>query len=315
MISHSLLESISIRKNPIAQKLFAKVLALSYTLPTKTNIVVEGWENIPEEPCFLAMNHTDRYNYWPFQYALSKEKNQFTCTWVKAKYFQNAFVRNFLLACNNIPVAPKGTLISSSFLKKMKQKPNSDEYMHIRDYLNKGGTPHPSVHAFFGQNPSEEVAEIENKFATLSKEVVRLNHEALEKGHHILIFPQGTRSKRLSKGHIGLAQMSQRLGRTIVPIGCSGSDLCHPGSNPWAKGGTITYRIGPSISIEDPKISQYRVKEEFVPFSSQANREYNTSFQEITNVVMDEINRLVDSPYQYSLDKKSDGVQGVERFI
>jgi 1-acyl-sn-glycerol-3-phosphate acyltransferase len=315
MISHSLLQSISIRKDPIAQRLFAKVLALSYTIPTKTNIIVEGWENIPQEPCFLAMNHTDRYNYWPFQYMLSKHQHQYTCTWVKAKYFQNSFVRNFLLACNNIPVASKGGLITSSFLKRMSHKPSGEEYKHIRDFLNQGGTPHPSVETFFGQNPSEVISEIEGVFAHLSKEVVRLNHEALEKGHHILIFPQGTRSKRLSKGHVGLAQMSQRLRTTIVPIGCSGSDLCHPGSNPWAKGGTIIYRIGSPIRIDDPRIAEHHIPEEFIPFSAQANREYRSSFQSITNTVMDEINTLVDPPYQYSLDKESDGVQGVERFI
>ena len=119
MISHELLKSITIRKNPIAQKAFAKVLGFSYTFPSKTNIIVEGWENIPDTPCFLAMNHTDRFNYWPFQYMLSKMRNQYTCAWVKAKYFANPFVRSFLLACNNIPVAPKGTLITKHFLQKM----------------------------------------------------------------------------------------------------------------------------------------------------------------------------------------------------
>ena len=315
MISHELLQSIHIRKNPIAQKVFAKILGVSYTLPTKTNIVVEGWENIPDEPCFLAMNHTDRFNYWPFQYMLSKTKQEYTCTWVKAKYFTNPFVRSFLLACNNIPVAPKGTLITKAFVKKMERKPTGEEYRFIRSFLQQGGTPDESVAHFFGQNPNKVVEEIESEFASLSDEVVRLNKEALEMGHHILIFPQGTRSIRLSKGHIGLAQMSQRLRTPIVPIGCSGSDLCHKGSNPWAKGGTITYRIGSPISTDSPKIINHQVPADFVPFSANAQQLYKDSFQAITDVIMDEINELVDPQYQYSVDKKSDGVQGIERFM
>ena len=315
MISHELLQSIDIRQNPIAQKIFANILAVSYTVPRKTNIIVEGWENIPETPCFLAMNHTDRYNYWPFQYMLAKKLDQYTCTWVKAKYFRHPLLRRFLLACNNIPVAPKGTLIAKSFFDKMGRKPSGDEYRHIRNHLQKGDPPASEVAAFFGQTPQTVVQEIESNFALLSEEVVRLNKEALQKGHHILIFPQGTRSKRLSKGHIGLAQMSQRLQASIIPIGCSGSDICHPGSNPWAKGGTITYRIGTPIAVDDPRIIKYKIGEEFVPFSAQAHQRYQHSFQSITNVVMDEINTLVDPAYQYSKDKVSDGVQGVERFL
>ena len=315
MISHELLKSIKIRKNPIAQKLFAKVLAVSYTLPTKTNIIVEGWENIPDRPCFLAMNHTDRFNYWPFQYMLATRKDQYTCAWVKAKYFANPFVRSFLLACNNIPVAPKGTLITKSFVQKMNRKPTGEEYKLIRNHLQQGGNPDSKVASFFGQNPQEVVHQIESEFALLSEEVVRLNQEALNMGHHILIFPQGTRSIRLSKGHIGLAQMSQRLRAPIVPIGCSGSDLCHKGSNPWAKGGTITYRIGTPIYSDDAKIARYQVPADFVPFSASAHQNHRESFQAITDVVMDEINELVDPPYQYSQDKESDGVKGIERFM
>lgn len=315
MISHELLKSIKIRKNPIAQKAFAKVLGVSYAFPSKTHIIVEGWENIPDTPCFLAMNHTDRFNYWPFQYMLAKTRNEYTCAWVKAKYFNNPFVRSFLLACNNIPVAPKGTLITKHFVQKMGRKPTAEEYRAIRNFLSQGGTPADVVTAFFGQNPQEIVQSIESEFAHLSEEVVRLNQEALDMGHHILIFPQGTRSIRLSKGHIGLAQMSQRLRSPIVPIGCSGSDLCHKDSNPWAKGGTITYRIGSPIHPNHPKIVEHQVPSDFVPFSSRAQRLYKDSFQSITDVVMDEINELVDPQYQYSESRESDGVQGVERFM
>ena len=81
------LKKISIRKVPYGQKIFARFLGFNYRFPARTHLDIEGWENIPNEPCFLAMNHTDRYNYWPFQYELARIKKQYTCTWVKAKYF------------------------------------------------------------------------------------------------------------------------------------------------------------------------------------------------------------------------------------
>ena len=42
---------------------------------------------MPDEPVIFAMNHTDRYNYVPFQYGLWQEKDRFTATWVKGKYY------------------------------------------------------------------------------------------------------------------------------------------------------------------------------------------------------------------------------------
>ena len=317
MLPLSELKKISIRKVPYGQKIFAKYLAVNYRFPPRTHIEVEGWENIPDEPCYLAMNHTDSYNYWPFQYELACRKNQYTCTWVKAKYFRNWFVRHFLLQCNNIPVASKGVLIARSVQRKLNRKPSNEEYRVIRNFLDTGTLPETlgALQPYFGQQPQTVIKEIENEFSALSHEVIRLNREAFQKGHHILIFPQGTRSKRLSKGHIGLVQMSQCLKVPIVPIGCSGSDLVYPGSAPWAKGGHIRYRIGKPITLDDPKIQDFIVQESFLPFSAHAHQEYRTQFQSMTNVIMDIINTLVDPPYQYSEDQSSDGVKGLNRFM
>ena len=53
-------------------------------------------------------------------------------------------------------------------------------------------------------------------FRAFMRRFVELNREAAELGLDLLIFPQGPRSKRLSKGHIGLAQIG--FERHIGPL-------------------------------------------------------------------------------------------------
>ena len=83
--------------------------------------------------------------------------------------------------------------------------------------------------------PTQRLQQLHTEFNALSEEVVNLNQKALDLGHHILVFPQGTRSKRLLSGHTGIAQMTQRLNLDIVPIGCMGSEQSYNGNLPWAK--------------------------------------------------------------------------------
>ena len=44
-----------------------------------------------------------------------------------------------------------------------------------------------------------------------------LNEEAIAIGLDLLIFPQGTRAKRLLPGRVGIGQIALRLGVPIVP--------------------------------------------------------------------------------------------------
>ncbi|MEC7985094.1 MAG: lysophospholipid acyltransferase family protein [Myxococcota bacterium] len=320
MLKLNQIQSIRLQENPIGQKIYAQFLRFNYSFPPKTKVHVHGIENIPNDRrCILAMNHTDKFNYWPFQLKLYQMRNQFTCTWVKGKYFRNTLVRRFLLNMNIIPVAPKGILIARSFKKLMKRLPSNEEYRNIKMVMDSPNRDlsglSSQLQKYFGETPEKVIDEIESEFAGISQEVVRLNRDALSLGHHILIFPQGTRSVRLSKGHIGLAQMSQCLGADIIPIGCSGSNICYPDGIPWARKGSITYKIGKPLILDGEKLGAYRVKDPFIPFSADAVRNYRPQFRAITDIVMDEINQLVTPPYQYSTDKTSDGVKGMNRFV
>jgi hypothetical protein len=152
-------------------------------------------------------------------------------------------------------------------------------------------------------------------FDQMIDEIVRLNREALEVGCNVLVFPQGTRSKRLSKGHTGLAQMSQALGADIVPVGCSGSDHCYPTMRPFSRGGHITCRIGAPLRLDGPELSAHRVTAPFRPLDKAATEAHGPAFEAITHAVMQAIDGLVDPEYRFAPDQSSDGVQGIDRFV
>ena len=324
MITPAKLRSCSISARPWGQVWWAKFLTLNYAFPPKTTIEVEGWNNIPTDRsvCF-AMNHTDRYNCWPFQWKLLREQQQFTVSWVKAKYYEHPAVASFLTATSNIPLASRGYVIANQFRELIGRSPSGEEYRFIRDLLDyKIDASQENLikqssecRQFLAPTPQSRLSALEEYFNELSQETVELNKKALNLGHHLMIFPQGTRSKRLLPGHSGMAQMTQALGIDIVPIGCMGSDKCYAGNLPFASGGTVRYRIGKPLSLNGSQLGPYRIKEDFIPFSRAAQQSHGDAFQNITNIVMNEINSLLDEEYQFTPDSEQKKTPDVKRFI
>lgn len=320
MLTLERLKKVRLHTWSTGQKMVANLgLIWDYRLPRRTRIDLEGLENLPDGPVIFAMNHTDRYNYWPFQYATYRKGLPHTCTWVKGKYYENRLMGWFMDHTNNIPVPSKGYLITVQMREATGAVPDGDTYRALRGLLDTGALPDDA--------PAEAIAYVEAQggpaawreglealFDAMMAEVVRLNGEALALGCNIIIFPQGTRSIRLSKGHVGLAQLSQHLGATVVPVGCNGSDKVYPGGSPFAKGGHIVYRIGEPLPVDHPAIAAHRVSDPFRPFTADAER-FRPQFEAITAVVMDRINDLLDAEYQYADDGESDGVQGAKRFV
>jgi hypothetical protein len=210
------------------------------------------------------------------------------------------------LATSNIPLSSRGYVLSTQFKEAFNRGPTSDEYRFLRNLLDEKIEiseecllqTTPECRQFLSPSPIQRLHGIEKYFNNLCEEVVRLNQKALSLGHHILVFPQGTRSKKMTKGHVGIAQMTQKLGIDIIPVGCNGSDKCYPGNSPFAKGGKITYRVGKPIRIDGDEIGQYRINEEFIPFSKVAEQSYGQRFRSITDVVMSRINELLDDEYK-----------------
>jgi 1-acyl-sn-glycerol-3-phosphate acyltransferase len=307
MITPELLESCPIHKVPWGQYLWSKILQINFLL-RGTKINIEGLDNIPtDRPVCIAMNHTDRYNSWPLQLYLLTQQNQYIVTWVKGKYYENPIVRFFLLATSNIPLSSRGYVLSSQFKQAIKRPPSTEEYRFIRNLFDEKLeiskeallNTSPECRQFLTPSTVQRLKGIEQSFNQLSIEVVRLNRKALALGHHILVFPQGTRSKRLTKGYVGIAQMTQKLGLDIIPVGCNGSDVIYPGNSPFSSKGTVTYRVGKPIEINGQEIGEYRIEDDFIPFSKVAEAKYDQQFRLITDVVMTKINELLDEEYQF----------------
>lgn len=296
------LQRLKLSRHPLVQSFLAHTfLRATYTLPRRTEIVLEGLENIPRDrTVFFAMNHTDRYNYWPFQWGLWKRGYRFTATWVKGKYFENPWMSRFMIATNNIPLPSRGYVIATQFRDEIGRVPAAPEYRVLRDLAD-------GVASTSGDGGADVVrfvaggglVRFEEAFNAMIGEVTRLTRGALEElGHDVLVFPEGTRSLRLQKGHTGLAQMTQHLGATIIPVGCNGSDKLYPGGSPWSKGGRVVYRLGPPMPVDGPELAEFRVRAPFQPLSLAASRAHGDAFRAITDRVMSRIESLLDEPYR-----------------
>ena len=332
MLDVDTLQRIRLTARPRVQRFIAWTLLFpNYSLPPRVRIELEGAEQLPDEPVVFAMNHTDRYNYWPFQYALYRQRRRFTATWVKGKYYENLGLAKFMEWTNNIPTVSRGYLISKDFLQTLGRAPKEEEYSTLRRWvdaaaIDPGATadlsaipetvlkePRNPLGRPFDPQGEDYAAYINGLFRIMMKRFVELNAEAFDKGLDLLIFPQGTRSIRLPKGHIGLAQIVMRYRRTVVPIGCNGCDHIYPGGSPLAKGGTVVYRFGAPIPYDEMK--EFHPSEPYEPFTPEAESKHQRAFQGLTDVVMDRINDLLDEPYQRGEGEASDGVEGANRFV
>lgn len=287
------------------QRTIARVLTLNYAL-AGVEVVIEGLDNLPQDrPVFIAMNHTDRYNCWPLQWKMHRlGLPRYTATWVKGKYFESPFVRAFMLGASNIPMPSRGYLITGTFQREVGHRADPQSYRQLRDLLD--GQPAPAaltpdaarlIDRLGGADSF--IAAMSTTFEAMMTEVMRMHREALGSGsRHLLVFPEGTRSKTLLRGHTGLAQVSQHLRLPIVPIGCSGSDVIYPADSPIARRGRVIYRIGAPLMPEGPLLDPHRIQADFVPLSQAASARYGQQFQAITDVVMAQISALVEPQYR-----------------
>jgi len=322
MLDLARLQRIHLQRVPPGQRLMAALLALDYRFPRRTRIEIEGIERIPQDrPVFLAMNHTDRYNYWPLQYHMHTRGLRYTATWVKGKYYQHPLMAWFMDRTGNIPLPSRGYVVASGFQQQAGRKPDAEEYRALRDLVD--GRPvetlPPTLAAWLqAQGGAAAWAQAERlHFAAMMTEVMRITRQALEIGLHLLVFPEGTRRTRLGRGHTGMVQAAWHLGAAIVPIGCNGSDLVYPGGSPFARGGPIVYRVGPVLEPDGPELGPHRVTEAYTPFTQEASQRHGQSFQAATDIVMAHIATLLDPPYQPTAQAPGapDEGAGAERFL
>lgn len=322
MLDLALYDRIDLRTRPWAQRLIAEAfLRFDYR---KIDLVVEGVENLPKTPVMLALNHTDNFNYWPLQYHLHSLFGRYTAAWVKGKNFENAAVSHFMRICNNIPISSRGYLLTRDFLATVGRRPTKEEYRRLRDALNAGVPVEGEVprellerpRDILGRRfePSREgyIEAMDALFNTMMERFVAINLNALSIGLDLLVYPQGSRSIQLSRGHGGIGQMALHTDVAIVPVGCSGGDVVYPGGSPLTSPGRVVYRVGEPISARE--LDQFRPKEAYQPFTRGADQ-HKAAFQSVADLVMERIDGLVDERYRFAADHHTDGVTGTERFV
>ena len=174
----------------------------------------------------------------------------------------------------------------------------------------------PAIGRLLVPDPERFLVGFDALFDEMLGYVVELNRRAVEDlGLNVLVFPEGTRSVRLSKGHDGLAQITQHLGAPILPVGCNGSDRLYPGNLPFSKGGRVVYRIGAPLAVDGPELAAQRVPRDVLPFTKQAAQKHGARYAAITAIVMQHIDALLDPPYRHAPDAAPAGSEGLARFV
>jgi len=305
MVDLEYLENIRLVSNPLGQRIVATLLlTANYRLFAEVDVRLENEERIPRgETVIFAMNHTDRYNYWPFQWKMWREKRfPFTTVWVKGKYYRNAMLGRFFDWCNLIPVPSMGYLVEEFYRKNFKKKIDKKEYRLIKDLIdgkNQIGEVMKKLTPEAAHLLKDNFLEfVRNYHEQLMRRVAELSRKALfERNLNMIIFPEGTRSLKLGEGKTGLAQLALHTEKKIVPVGCSNSDRVYSGHLPFARSGRIIYRIGEPLSV-DHQLKEFRISEGFTLFSKESQEKFKKQFEGVTRIVMDSINEMLDERHR-----------------
>lgn len=327
------LQRLKLTRRPVSQRFFGRLLHANYRYYPRVALELENEEKMPPSPVIFAMNHTDRYNYFPFQYLVWKRQGRFTAAWVKGKYYEDGLLARFMENMLQMPTVSRGYLITKDFQSVMNRTPTDQEYALLREAVDGRAVGLPTVvpeppavpemllrkarnPLGLAYDPSKQdyADYIGDLFRAMMARFVELNEEARDLGLDLLIFPQGTRSIRLLPSHVGIAQIALHLRIPIVPVGCNGSDQVYPGASPFARRGAITYRIGDPISYEE--LAPFHVEEAFDPFTGAAERDHAEQFRGIAALITDRIDPLLDPPYQREPSAASEAeARSAERFV
>ena len=309
MIDEKYLDNIRLSSTPIGQKIIGTlVLTPNYRIFRKVDIRFENLERIPrDDTVIFAMNHTDRYNYWPFQYQLWKWHYPFTTVWAKGKYYRSKAVGKMLDASNVIPVPSMGYLVEEFYKQRFGRKIGKEEYRAIKDWID-GKIDEAASKARLTAETTNVftkgfIDHLKDYHQLLMEKVAELSTRAVREWNlNLIIFPEGTRSLRLGTGRTGIAQIALYSGKNIVPVGCNNSDRVYTGHSPFAKSGAITYRVGEPLSVEG-RLKEFRITEPFKLFSRESQQKYRVQFEGVTKIVMDSINELLDERHRRPEEK------------
>ena len=331
------LRRIRLPARPVLQRVAACLLVWpNYRFLPGVEVIFEDLPALPSGPVLVAMNHTDRYNYFPFMFRWWREKGRFCSAWMKGKYYENPILGAVMERMGTIPTVSRGYLVVRDFRDVTGRVPDDAEYRHLRTWVEGGAgltrlesdalrPPPGSVpdavltrpRDILGRrfDPSREsYAEAMNGLYSLMMErFVALHEESLAAGRDLLVFPQGTRSVRLTRGRPGIGQVALHYRLPILPVGCNGSDRLYPGTLPWARHGRVTYRFGRLIGPQE--LVSFAVPEPFRPFTPETEKRWNGHFQGVADLVMGRIDALLDPEYRFGPGTGETSEKGAHRFV
>jgi 1-acyl-sn-glycerol-3-phosphate acyltransferase len=331
VIDEEHLTRLKLWERPFGQKVVGSIFLMpNYSMPPATRIVLEGVENIPRDRTVMfAVNHTDRYNYWPFQYKMWRRGDlPFTTTWVKGKYYENRWLGWFFDQCNNIPLPSRGYLILQDARALLDRKLDDEEYRVLRDLVD-GRLERDAVEDSASADIRRLLTEARRDFQpageTYAAFMRRWNDrlmglveqrtlQALFENHNnVIVFPQGTRSIRLLPGKPGLAQFALRHEIPVVPVGSMGSEDAYPGASPWARGATCLYRIGEPLTVADA-LADCQIAQPYAPFTHEAEV-HAGCFERAMKRITAAIDDLLEDPYKMAAESDLDGRRRADRLI
>lgn len=305
MIDVHYLKKVRLVSVPRVQKLVALLfLTPNYHWFSKVDIQIDGLENIPRhQNVIFAMNHTDRFNYWPFQYQLWRHRGfPYTTVWVKGAYYRNRLLARCFDLVNAIPVPSMKYLIEECFRRRFGRRIGPDEYRYLKDLVDGRVEPLQQL----ARKSRELVILLQENFVPFVRGqyeqvmgmVAKLSVRALrEQRLNLIIFPEGTRSLTLGSGRTGLAQLALYTEAPVVPVGCNNSEKIYPGDSPLARSGRVIYRVGEPLDVSHA-LRAFRIRQPFELFSETSRKRYRERFEGATLTIMDRINQLVDASYR-----------------
>ncbi len=314
------LQSIVIREQPLRQRVVQEIVTgANLRFFPGIDVIFEGQENIPSQgPFIITMNHTDDYNYLPLTLALTRQ-DLYSAVWIKDKNYDNAAQRAFFDSMGMIPVHPAGAflrrLYKSQFGRDAATFFSGQKYKDVKDVFDGKVTKEEMLKRDLDVESAyfvRRMDDIRDYHQALMQKVGSLTLEAFDKGLYLLVFPEGSRSVRLSEGRTGVAEVALHTEIPVIPIGCNGGDRIYPPhSAPLARGpsgfwksflpnaarGVVVYNIGKPLTVDDA-LRPYRIKDEFELFSPDSQVKYASRFKGARDVIMYSIHGLLDERHQ-----------------
>lgn len=287
---------------------------------TGTRVVFENLAALPQRPALLATNSTQKYDFLPIRAELSRARVR-AVTVTKGKNYHQPVMRFLLERLGVVPLASRGYLLLVDFTQTLGRRPSEDEYRQLRSHVDQGTALPDALARVLDETPREVLghrfeprveryrAFIRRLYATVMGETLRLASEAVDAGHHVQMYPEGTVSSRLSEGRIGAVQLAWALGLPIVPVGMSGCRGAFVGQSPLLRGGQVTVRFGEPYGLPADLLPP-----DFVPFDPECEARHQATLKDATGALMARLDALLD-PDLRRITGASDGTRGTRRFL